>query len=217
MKKRRDETSHGMFGYTGAFYTYTGKIFDLMVVSVLWVLGCLPIITAGASCSALYAAVSRSVRRDTGTAAAQFWKAYRRDLRASLPIWICYGMAAFIFLLNIGIIRSHADGLTGLFFMMLYGFLTLLLIMAGCYAFPALSRFDMPAGWIIKLSFYLLVRHFPTSLLLLALFAGAYVLILWKITLVIIVPGTVALFASFLIDPILERHMPEGEKKDVQE
>lgn len=207
MKKRRNEVFHDVFGYEGAFYTYTGKIFDLMVVSVLWVLGSLPIVTVGASCSALYAAVSRSVRRDTGTAAAQFWKAYRRNLRASLPIWISFGAAIFILLLNIGIIRSKADGTAEIFFIMFYGLLTLLLIMAGCYAFPALSKFDMPAGWIIKLSLYLLVRHLPTSLMLLILFAGAYVLILWKITLVIIVPGVVALVTSFFVDPILEQHV----------
>ena len=97
----------------------------------------------------------------------------------------------------------------GLFFMMFYGFLTILLIIACCYAFPALSRFDMTAGWIIKLSFYLTARHFPVSLLLLALFAGAYLLILWKVLLVVIVPGAAVLLASFLIDPILDRHMPD--------
>lgn len=216
MKKRRDETPHGMFGYTGAFYTYTGKIFDLMVVSVLWLFGCLPVVTAGASCSALYTAVSRSVRRDTGTAAAQFWKAYRRDLRGSLPIWTGFMAAMFILLLNIGIVRDRMDGLMRLFFFMLYAFLTLLLITACCYAFPALSRFDMPAGWIVKLSFYLLFRHLPVSLLVLVIFAGAYALIFWRIMLVLIVPGSAALFTSYLVDPILERHMPEGEKEDAQ-
>lgn len=213
MKERRGGGLRDAFEFEGSFYTYTGKIFDLIVVSVLWVLGSLPVVTFGASCSALYAAVSRSVRRDAGTAAAQFWKTYRRDLRSSLPVWLCFGAAIFVLLLNFGIVRGRTEGLTCLFFMMFYGFLTLLLIMACCYAFPALSRFDMPGGWIVKLSFYLLVRHLHVSLMLLALFAGAYLLILWKVMLVVIVPGVTALLASFLIDPILERHMPDGEEK----
>lgn len=213
MKERRGGGLRDIFEFEGSFYTYTGKIFDLIVVSVLWVLGSLPVVTFGASCSALYAAVSRSVRRDTGTAVTQFWRSYRRDLRSSLPVWMCFGAAIFVLLLNFGIVRGRTEGLTSLFFMMFYGFLTLLLIMACCYAFPALSRFDMPGGWIVKLSFYLLVRHLPVSLMLLALFAGAYLLILWKVMLVVIVPGVAALLASFLIDPILDRHMPDGEEK----
>lgn len=213
MKERRGGGLRDIFEFEGSFYTYTGKIFDLIVVSVLWVLGSLPVVTFGASCSALYAAVSRSVRRDTGTAVTQFWRSYRRDLRSSLPVWMCFGAAIFVLLLNFGIVRGRTEGLTSLFFMMFYGFLTLLLIIACCYAFPALSRFDMPGGWIVKLSFYLLVRHLPVSLMLLALFAGAYLLILWKVMLVVIVPGVAALLASFLIDPILDRHMPDGEEK----
>lgn len=208
MKERRGGGLRDIFEYEGSFYTCTGKLFDLMAVSVLWVLGSLPVVTIGASCSALYAAVSRSVRRDNSTAVAQFFKTYRRELKSSLFIWVCFGAAIFVLLLNLGIIRNRMEGLAGTFFVMLYGFLTLLLIAACCYAFPALSRFDMPAGWIVKLSFYLLVRHLPVSLMLLALFAGAYLLLLWKVMLVVIVPGAAVLLASFLIDPILERHMP---------
>ena len=103
MKERRGGGLRDVFEFEGSFYTYTGKLFDLMLVSVLWVLGSLPVVTFGASCSALYAAVSRSVRRDTSTVTAQFWKTYRRDLRASLPIWICFGAAIFVLLLNLGI------------------------------------------------------------------------------------------------------------------
>lgn len=213
MRERRGGGIGDAFGYEGAFYTYTGKIFDLMMASVLWLLGSLPIVTIGASNSALYAAVSRSVRMDIGTVPAQFWKSYRRELKSSLPIWIGFGTAAFLLLLNIGIIRSKAEGLAGIFFVMFYGFLTLLLIAACCYAFPALSRFDMPPGWIVKLSFYLVIRHLPVSIMLLALFAGAYLLLLWKIALVLIVPGAAMLAASFLIEPILEKHMPETEEE----
>lgn len=213
MRERRGGGIGDAFGYEGAFYTYMGKIFDLMMASVLWLLGSLPIVTIGASNSALYAAVSRSVRMDIGTVPAQFWKSYRRELKSSLPVWIGFGAAAFLLLLNIGIVRNKAEGLAGIFFVMFYGFLTLLLIAACCYAFPALSRFDMPPGWIVKLSFYLVIRHLPVTVLLLALSAGAYLLLLWKIALVLIVPGAAMLAASFLIEPILARHMPKEEEK----
>lgn len=54
---------------------------------------------------------------------------------------------------------------------------------------PGFVRFEMPAGWIVKLSFYLVIWHLPVPIMLLALFAGAYMLILWNIALVLIVPG----------------------------
>lgn len=214
MKKRRSGENQNAFGYEGAFYAYTGKIFDLMALSALWLVGCLPIVTIGASSSALYDAVSKSVRKDIGTAGGRFWEAYRRNLRSSLPVWICFGMAALFLLLNIGIVKSKMEGMAEIFFVMFYGFLLLLLIMASCYAFPALARFDMPFGWIIRLSFYLAIRHLPASILLLALLAGTYLLLLWKIVLVVIVPGVSVLLVSFLMEPILERYLSEAGKDD---
>lgn len=210
MDKRRmfQET----FGYEGALYVYTGKIFDLMAASVFWLLGCLPVITAGASFAALYAAVSRSVRRDEGTVGARFWKSFRQNLRPSLPVWLGAGGALFLLLLNVGIISSHTESLTGLFFIVFYLLLTAFVVTVCCYAFPALSRFDMPGGWIVKLALYLTVRHLPTSLLLLALFAAAYLLLLWQPLLFFIVPGVAALSASALLEPVLERHMPSEER-----
>lgn len=209
MSKRTGKFS-SFFSYDSTFYDWMSKAFDLLAISVFWLLGCLPIVTVGASCSAMYAAVSRSVRKDIGYMSREFWKAYRRDVRDSLPIWLAYAGAIFLLLLNIGILRNLTDGLFGLFFMVLYAVVILLLIAACCYAFPALSRFDMPAGWIIKLSLYLTVRHLPTSLLLLLIFGAAYLLVLWQPLLVIFIPALATLLASLLTDPILDRHMPES-------
>jgi uncharacterized membrane protein YesL len=67
----------------------------------------------------------------------------------------------------------------------------------------------MPAGWVIKVSFYMTFRHFPVSLLLLLLFGVSYLLILKIPLLVVFVPGIATLLSSFLIEPLLERHMPK--------
>ena len=103
MKKSKENSGKKMFAYDGNFYTYTGKIFDLLVVSVYWLLGCIPVVTIGASFSALYAAVTKSVRYDRDTISSQFWKAYKQNLIPSIPLTLIYGGVIFIMLLNIGI------------------------------------------------------------------------------------------------------------------
>lgn len=199
------------FGFDGNYYTLTGKCFDLMAISLFWVMGCLPVVTAGASFSAMYAAASRSVRQDVGTVTTKFWGAFRRDLKASIPLWLIFGGALLALLLNIGILMEKASGPVGVFFVLFYALAILILLTAACYAFPALSRFDMPVGWIIKLSFYLTFRHLPVSLLLLVLFGLSYLVLLRVPMLFLLVPGTSALVSTFLIDPLLDKHMPKEE------
>lgn len=148
------------------------------------------------------------MRQDVGAVSQKFWTAYRRDLKASIPLWL---LALGALLLNTGILLEKASGPAGLFFVLFYGLAALVLLTAACYAFPALSRFDMPVGWIVKLSFYLTFRHLPVSLLVLMLLAVSYLALLRAPMLFLIVPGMSALVSSFLIDPLLDRHMPRED------
>ena len=213
--KRKMTEGRKFFQFDGNFYDYSGKLFDLLAVSFFFVLGSLPVVTMGASFSALYHAVTRSIRQNEDSVSSQFWRAWKRDLRQSIPIWLAVAGALFLLLLNIGILREHITGLVGLFFLVFYWVLLALAATVGCYAFSALSRFDMPAGWILKLALYMTFRYFPVSLLLLALFALAYSLLLrWLLPLVLIVPGAFACAASFLIEPLLKRHSPKSNSEE---
>ena len=203
MKKQKSRAGKKYFGYDGTFYTVTGKIFDIIAISLYWLVGCIPLITIGSAFSAMYATVTKVIRADQSSAMLEFWRVYRRDIKAAIPLWLLYAGLLFLLLLNFGIVRSNAAGLVGLFFLVLYAIVILLVLLSACYAFALLSRFDMPVGWQIKMSFYMTVRYLPRSLFLLILF-------------VLLVPALGSWLSSFLIEPALERHMPQ-EKNDEKE
>ncbi len=211
MKKTGQSSERRMFDFDGNFYTYTGKIFDVMLVSIYWLIGCIPIITIGASFSALYAAVTKSVRCDRDSVTRQFWHAYKQNLVSSIPLTLIYVGVIFLMFLNIGILDARLRNLFGIFFMVLYALVIVLFIIAACYAFPALSRFDMPSGWFVKLSFYMTVKHLPVSLVLFGLFAVSYLTLLARPALFMVIPGAVSCVASYMIEPLLDRHMPKEE------
>lgn len=193
----------------GGFYHYTEKAFDIIWLSILWILGCLPIITAGASFSALYAASSRSIRGNIGSVMGEYWKSFKRELKQSILVWLIYGGAVTLLLLNMGIIWNTMDGLFRLFMIMLYGVILILVLAAFCYVFPALSRFQMPVSWFVKLSFYMTFRHLPTTIVMVLLFAVGYVVALSAQWTLLILPGVIACAASSMIDPLLEEHEPK--------
>lgn len=88
--------------------------------------------------------------------------------------------------------------------------LGMLLIMA-CYAFPALSRFDMSVGWILKISMYMGVRYLLTSLALLTVLA-CFGIFIWKIPmLMFLVPGPVVFLMSEFLERVLKKHEPKTE------
>ena len=149
------------FGFEGPVYTWGSKAFDVVLLSVYWTVGCIPVVTAGASASALYYAVDRSVFRDRGTATETFWRAYRENLKKGTAHWLLSLLLGFLFLLNFGICRANMKGHIQWFFCALYLVLTAVVIMNACWLFPMIAEFEMPFGWYLRGSLFCVFRYFP--------------------------------------------------------
>lgn len=212
MKKRSRMQNSGdgnIWGYGGGFTYICSKIFDVLAIGLLWVLCCLPLITAGASSTALYYAMVKCVKRNDGYAVREFFKAFKLNFKPATVLWIVFAALIFLMQLNVGILMKKTSGLTGLFFIVFYSAVCIYVIVMMLYAFPALSRFEMSAGWIFKLSLYMAVRYLLHSVMLLVIL-GMALLFVWKIPMLLfIVPGPTAFLMSEFLEGPLKRHEPE--------
>ena len=182
-----------IFGFEGGFTAACSRIFDLMILGFLWILCSLPIITIGASSAALYYATVKSVKNRNGYAVQEFFRSFRQNLVPGMVLWLIILAVSVILRLNIGILMAKASGYIG---------------MAACYLFPALSRFDMSPGWLLKLSLYMVVRYFLTTLALALVLVcmGAFA---YRIPILIFfIPGPVAFLFSEFLERVLKKHEP---------
>lgn len=209
MKKENRNVRVSAFRYDGGFYTYTAKIFDMLLLNFLWLIGCLPVVTAGASFSALYFVTVHSVRGDGDGVFGEFWRVWKRDMKASIPLWLAALAMFFVLLLNLGILRAQPPKLIWLFFIVFFALVLFFLTVFCCYLFPALSTFSMPMKWQIKLSFYAMIKHLPLSFLLGLMFVSLYLAMTALPWLIVVIPSVFALFSSFIIEPVFSKHKPE--------
>lgn len=207
MEKKKKERN--IFGYGGSFVNLCDKLFDAMVLGFLWILCSLPIVTIGVSTTALYYAMVKCIKKNNGYIVQEFFRSFKQNLIPGIFIWILIVGATFAMHLNIGILMKETEGYVGLFFICVYALTSVFILAVSCYVFPALSRFDMSSGWLIKLAMYMTVRYFGTTLALLLVLActGA---ILWKFPILILfAPGLVAFIMSDFLERVLEKHGPK--------
>ena len=57
------------------------KVFDVIAVSLLWFVCCIPVITAGASTTALYDTVFRNIRQNRGYCYKGFLKCFKDNFK----------------------------------------------------------------------------------------------------------------------------------------
>lgn len=198
-----------LFDFGGGYTGMIGKIFDLLLLGILWILCCLPVITIGASTTALYYSVVKSVKKGKGYAFREFFHAFRVNFVPATGIWAAVAGVTFVVQLNMGILMQKTSGYTGLFFICFYFLVSVFVFALSCYVFPALSRFDMSAGWIVKLGMYMAVRYLLTTLAVF-LVIGCVLALFWALPMsIFFTPGAAVFIISDFMERVLEKHMPD--------
>ena len=67
---------------------FLNKMADLILLNALWILCCIPIVTIGASTTAMYYVLIRSIRYGDGYVVKMFFLSFKRDFKQSTFAWL---------------------------------------------------------------------------------------------------------------------------------
>ena len=81
------------------------------------------------------------------------------------------------------------------------------------WIFPLLSRFTMKNTVLIRTAFYISVRHWVTTAVLVVLYGVSLLIIFVMPVLALILPGAAALAASFLTEQVFVRYVDSEERE----
>lgn len=187
-------------------------VIDIIWAGLLWLVFSLPLFTIGASSTALYYAVVKSIRHDRGRVSSCFFQSFRSNFRQATLLWLlCVGY------LLIGIGDAIAFAQMGvkegslLFWMSRIFFLPVPLLFPWLFAF--LSRFQNSLKNTLRYSAFLAMRHFGTTLLL-TFELGLFLAIAYLIPLLLpFLPGAFFLLMSLQIEPVF-RSLTEGQEDE---
>lgn len=125
------------------FYRTMGKIGDLLFANLLWLVCCLPIVTAGASTLGLFTVVNKMAAKEDYTVRTDFFKAFKRDFKQSTALWLVILLGGLAGFRGLQIATAQDTASNGV----LAAASFLLLLVVGCcgsWAFALLARFSYP-------------------------------------------------------------------------
>lgn len=201
-----------IFNMDNGFFTTLGKIVDIVIVSVVWLLLCIPLVTIGPATTALYYTIVKVIRRERGYVMREFFSSFKSNFKVGAISGIFIILASLMLLFD----RSFAKTMEGNFGIALFSIfnaLIFILISVTIYVFPLLSRFKISVLQLFKTSLFMAMKHLPTTILLVlvtAVFAlGTYILPIA----VLITPGLCLLLWSLLMERIFKKYMPEKSEE----
>lgn len=184
------------FGYLG----------ELVMMSLLWGLCAIPLVTIGPASAALYDCAVHCLRRKEGDLFSRFFRTFKAELKTgllstlqwmlllALPLALHYGA--------VGSLGSVVFNALEVLSLLLLFFLTAIL----CWVFPTLSRFTFGFASLNRTAVRLALGNILRSVALVLINGLSVLLVLLFAAPVLFAPGLAALLSSFLIEPVFRNY-----------
>lgn len=192
---------------------------DWMFYNWLFIFFSLPIITMGASFTAVYSLSFKRLNKKEAPVFKTFWKEFKANFKQSTLFWVPFLIICVILGGNVYISHNILD--EQFRFLQYPASILLLLIIAGSiFVFPQISLFNAPLKQTVKNSVLLAITNIPTVFLVLA--TPIFILLLAGISakMTVIIAslflffgfGSLLFFYSIFFRKIFLKHLPVPEE-----
>ena len=168
---------NNFFNFDGPFFTILNRVSDLIILNVLWLICCIPIVTIGASTTAMYYVALKMVNNEESYVTRSFFKSFRENFRQSTIIWLIMLPIGILIAFNLYVSLFVEIRMSGILMNDILLPVSLLVavfyVMTMFYVFPLQSKFVNQIRYTLKNALILSIRHLPFTVIFIAGTAAA--------------------------------------------
>ena len=210
----------------GPLFSALNKLADLMILNLLFVVCSLPVITLGASLSAMQYVTIKMRDKEEGYVWKSFLKAFRANLKKATLIWLLLLAVLIVLFVDtrlMTVVGGSAVMIGAIRVAVLLG--ALIWLMVFLYAFPLQARFENTVAGTLQNALLLAIANVPRTFLMMLLIAAAVIATGWSGT-TIVYGSLFWLLVGFALichvntkirDAIFRKLMPQSEEASEKE
>lgn len=199
------------------FFSYESKFSQILLklcwscyLNLLWFICSLPIVTIGASTTALYYASLKLVREEDSSLTRQFFRSFRENFKQATVLWLIL-LGVGLFLGADGYILYHlrlsAAGPLAVMWTLILAVViaaSVVYVIVLLYVFPLLASVCNTNRAMLKNAFLIGTHYLFATILIFAVhFAMFFVVVAWFTPLIVFGEGLCALISAWLLNSIL--------------
>lgn len=157
---------------------FLGRIGDILLLNIVFVVTSIPVITIGTALSALYTVAMKLVRGEDPAIIKEYLKAYKRNFKPATICWLfmaVIGVLLFVDFRLVAVFSGTAYTVMRLLLAMILGIWLLTFL----YLFPYIARFENTILNSMKNALFLSVAHIPSTLMMLGVAIGLLIITLF--------------------------------------
>lgn len=196
------------------------KLADLIWLNILTFICCIPIITIGASVTALNYVALKMVRDEEGYVTKEYFKSFKQNFRQATIIWLIMLLVAAVIVGDL-LIFAFADIAFPSWVKVALVAISVLAIFATMHVFPILARFENTVANTFKNSLYMGILSLPKTILMMIIWAvptiiSLYLFQAFPLVIGLGISGPVFL-SAMLYNKTFKKFEPEEETEEESE
>lgn len=203
----------GIFDLNNPVWKCINKMVDLVLLTVLWILTSIPIVTIGASTTAVYYTVLKMIENQEGYITTTYWKAFRENFKESTACFLLVAIAMIVIVSDLIFFNINRNPVFDVLFWCMLVILILFAMML-CYLPGILARVENPIRKQFMMAFVFMIRYISWSILMLVA-AGCVLAVglflCWPLLFISV--GGIAYIHCLILNQIFKRNHMEVEEQ----
>lgn len=197
----------------GPVYHFLSRVVELILLNILFILCSLPLVTIGASVTAMFSITLKMVRGEEGGIVSGFWRAFKKNFKQSTLVWGCLSLSGVVLILNYFFLQFYIGDFSTIILMSLIMFSVIFCVYL-VLIFPYLARYKCTIKQACVNVFKIGIANLGSILIMIVLMLGPIVLMfyspIWFVMKIymdtLIGFALIAYISSFMIRSMFEKY-----------
>lgn len=168
-----------IFDMNNKFFGFMSKVADLCILNIICVVCCIPVITAGASITAMYYVTLKMVRNEEAYIIRSFIKSFKQNFKQATIINLIMLLIGLVLYVDLNVSKVMQGGAGQIFHVIFMAFVLIYFILF-LYVYPVLARFYNTIKNTIKNALFMAIRHLPYTVVMVLIAVCPLLLLLVK-------------------------------------
>lgn len=168
-----------IFKFDSPVMEFIAKVTDFLIITILWIILCIPVFTIGAATTAKYYVLMKIVRGEDGNIIKDYFKSFKENFKQTTVIWLIQLVLIAVIAIDWAWIMDKGLSNTSLIVKIGTGFVSLVVIFVTMTIFPFVARFKVTIKEAFKAAILFSYLKFFKLLLVVILEIITVVAALW--------------------------------------
>lgn len=156
-----------LFNPDSRIMIFLSRVADLVILNILWLVCCVPVVTIGASTTAMYHVIRHWQKDSVSSVVRDFFQSFKEDFKQATPVYLILLIPTVAVVMNAMLIFNPDNSAAVPFYLLVIWFISaLILLFISSFVYPVMAFFADSIFKTLRNAMVLALAHLPRTILI---------------------------------------------------